>query len=150
MRRPRTAGDVLAAWLDHLRVERGLSPNTLEAYERDVRQVFAAVGEGGRELARLTKEALLAWLHAEREGGAAPSSTARRLAALRGFVAFARSLGALEKDPTAGLLPARRPPPLPKVLSRPSVERLLGSIPTHGALNLRDRALLEALPGILA
>ena len=150
MRRRRTPAEVLAAWMDHLRVERGLSPNTLEAYERDVRQILAGlgqagIGESGRSLARLTRDAVLAWLHREREDGAAPSSTARRLAALRGFVDFARSLGALDKDPTDGLLPARRPPPLPKVLSRPSVERLLSSIPAQGTLNLRDRALLEAL-----
>jgi integrase/recombinase XerD len=145
MQRRRTPADMLAAWLDHLRVERGLSPNTLAAYERDVRQILTAVGATRRELARITKEALYAWLSAERDAGAAPSSTARRLAAMRGFLAFARSLGALEQDPTAGLASGRRPAPLPKVLSRPSVERLLASIPAHGTLNLRDRALLEAL-----
>ncbi|MFV1958360.1 MAG: site-specific integrase, partial [Planctomycetota bacterium] len=98
MRLPRTATEVLESWLDHLQVEAGASPHTLAAYRRDVGSLLGSLGSTGSPqapLAALTEDALLAWLAADRRRGAAPASTARRLAALRGFVRFALSLGLL-------------------------------------------------------
>ena len=141
--------DALVAWLDHLRVEVGASPHTLEAYERDVRFVIAALPpaeQGGVD--RFTRDGLLRWLHGERGSGRASASTARRLAAFRSFIRFCRSLAPLPTDPTAGLPPAKRPKALPKVLSRGSVDRLVEAGSTKEAshpLALRDRALLECL-----
>jgi integrase/recombinase XerD len=148
---PRDPASVLDAWLDHLHVERAASPNTLAAYRRDVVAAleFAGIarsrfGSPGA-LAGLDPEAVLRWLREERRRGRAASSTARRLAALRGYVRFALSLGAIARDPTAGL-PAGKPwERLPKVLSRAQVDALLSSIRGAAPLDLRDRALLEAL-----
>lgn len=136
--------EALQAWLDHLQVERGVSPNTLIAYERDVRAVLRHTG-ARQGLERLTRDALLSWLYAERRSDRAPASVARRLAALRGFVRFALSVGWVATDPTEGLGPGRKPQDLPRVLSRPSIDRLLASIPDARPLDQRDRALLEAL-----
>ncbi|MHC5009976.1 MAG: tyrosine recombinase [Planctomycetota bacterium] len=147
----RTPAGLLDAWRDHLHVERAASPHTIEAYERDVRAVLAHAGVRARRLGKpgalsaLTKDAVLAWLHHERRSGRAAASTARRLAALRGFVRFALSMDAIDHDPTEGIVRGRAEEPLPRVLSRRSVERLLGSIPTARPHDLRDRALLEAL-----
>lgn len=142
--RPPSSKDALQAWLDHLQVERGVSPNTMIAYERDVRAVLQATG-AERTLKHLTRDGLLSWLHAERRSRRAPASVARRLAALRGFVRFALSVGWLRVDPTEGLGPGRRPQDLPRVLSRAAVERLLRAVQGERPIDLRDRALLEAL-----
>jgi integrase/recombinase XerD len=144
---PPTA-DVLDAWVTHLRVEVGASPHTVEAYARDAKAVVAALPASERgSLARLTRAGLLAWLHRERSSGRASASVARRLAAFRSLLRFARSLGPLE-DPTAGLPSARRGRALPRVLSRPAVAALIEA-PGRGRdgspLALRDRALLECL-----
>ena len=136
--------DALQAWLDHLQVERGVSPHTVVAYERDVRAVLRQTG-ARRGLEHLTRDRLLSWLFAERRSDRAPASVARRLAALRGFVRFALSVGWLPADPTEGLGPGRKPQDLPRVLSREAVDRLLAAIPDERPLDLRDRALLEAL-----
>jgi len=142
---------VLQAWLDHLHVERGASPNTLAAYAGDVRAVLQACGleaaawHRAGALRCLTGASLLRWLRAAREQGTAASSIARRLAAVRGFARFAVSLAALDADPTAGLPTGRRWERLPKSLSRPQVDRLLGSIHGERPTDVRDRALLETL-----
>ncbi len=141
--------EAVAAWLDHLRVEVGASPHTIEAYERDVLAVIGALPSRERAgVERFTRDGLLHWLHQDRSRGRAPASTARRLAAFRSFVRFCRSLVPLPLDPTAGLPAARRPKALPKVLSRGAVDRLVetGSArPPGHPLALRDRALLECL-----
>ena len=73
-------------YLDHLRVERGLTENTLEAYARDVRIVLRAAGLADDDLhaedalRRVSPERLLRWLRSEREAGRAGSTLARRLA----------------------------------------------------------------------
>jgi integrase/recombinase XerD len=142
---------VLEAWLDHLRVERDASPHTIAAYRRDVRGVLrsAGVDDAARERAgaldALDAAAVVRWLRRERSGGGAPSSTARRLAALRAFSRFAVGLGALPDDPTAGVPPARAPRPLPKALPRRTVDALLAGVRGDDPLALRDRALLETL-----
>lgn len=142
---------LLEAWLDHLRVERGASRHTLAAYGRDVRRVLTAAGlwpahaDEPRALERLDEERLLAWLGAERRAGAASSSLARRLSALRGYLAFAGSLGGIAADPSRGLPTGRRWERLPKAWSKEQVERLLEGVRGDGALALRDRALVELL-----
>lgn len=148
---PRAPYGVLGAWLDHLEVERGASPHTLAAYGRDVRAVWRACGIGVRAetrdgaLEKLTAPALLRWLRGERAEERAASSIGRRLAALRGFLAFARSIGSMTSDPAAGLPTGRRWERLPKVLSREAVAHLLGSLDSARALDVRDRALLELM-----
>ncbi len=148
---PRDPEGLLQAWLDHLHVERGLSPHTMSAYEGDVRAVLASAGVTGKRmrtagaLARLTPHALLRWLRGERGSDRAASSTARRLAAFRGFVRFALSLGRIDEDPTAGLPMGRAWDRLPKVLGREAVVSFLSSIPVERPLDQRDRALLEML-----
>jgi integrase/recombinase XerD len=148
---PRDPSALLQAWLDHLRVERGVSPHTLGAYRRDVQRVLTAAGLWPRHahdegaLERLDEASLLAWLGSERRAGAASSSLARRLSALRGYLAFAASLGAIAADPSRGLPTGRRWERLPKAWSRAQVERLLEGVRGETPLALRDRALVELL-----
>ena len=148
---PRDPEGVLQAWLDHLQVERAASPNTLSAYAGDVRTVLGACGldDGGWRrdgaLACLSPSALLRWLRAARKAGTAPTSIARRLAAVRGFARFAVSLDAMEADPTAGLPTGRTWERLPKALSRGQIDHLLDSLPTQRPTDVRDRALLETM-----
>jgi integrase/recombinase XerD len=140
---------LLEAYLDHLRVEAGASPHTVAAYRRDVAAVVRALPPAERgDVARVTRDGLLRWLRTERDSERAPTSTARRLAAVRGFFRFARSAAALSGDPTAGLVGARSGRRLPKVLSTRAVDALLVrgfEDGETGALARRDRALLECL-----
>src|SRR5262245_15653336 len=109
-----TARDVLEAWIAHLRVEAGAAPHTVDPYARDVRAVLDALPAAERgAVERVTRAGLLKWLHGERSAGRAPASVARRLAAFRSFLRFARSVVPLADDPAAGLPAARRGMALP-------------------------------------
>ncbi len=139
---------LLEAWLDHLQVERGASPHTLAAYRRDVASLLhtlARSADSGRDLRLLSPQMLLRWLGQQRQAGHAPSTVARRMAAVRGYIRFALSLGVLGSDPTLGLPVGGTWQRLPKTLSQQTVSALLAALPTRRPLDRRDRALLETL-----
>jgi integrase/recombinase XerC/integrase/recombinase XerD len=83
------------------------------------------------------------WAARVSEGGAAPSTLARKIASVRSFFRTMVEHGELGSNP-ADLLPApKQPQRLPKVLKPDDVAALLDSIPASGPLELRDRALFE-------
>ncbi|AXK45061.1 site-specific tyrosine recombinase XerD [Brachybacterium saurashtrense] len=156
------AGDerLLEQYLGHLRVERGLSANTLAAYRRDLRRYLADLARQEIDPAAVRPEQLGAWLQALRtgsDGGSAlsASSAARSLAAVRGLHAFldaerVSTTGDPARQVPAPTLPRRLPHPL----SIAQVEALLEAAGRPGtgrdstARALRDRALLEVLYGL--
>ncbi|HEX3432705.1 MAG TPA: tyrosine-type recombinase/integrase, partial [Solirubrobacteraceae bacterium] len=77
------------------------------------------------------------------ERGAAASTSARKLAALRALFSSQREHGAIDSNPADLVSTPRRPSNLPRVLSAREVATLLDSIPADGPLQLRDRAMFE-------
>jgi site-specific recombinase XerD len=77
------------------------------------------------------------------EQGAAPSTSARKLAALRALFASQREHGLVAQNPADLVSTPRRAAHLPRVLSAREAARLLDAIPATGPLELRDRALFE-------
>jgi len=75
------------------------------------------------------------------------ASAARAVSAVRGLHRFAVREGLVEHDPARESVPPTPPRRLPKALTVPEVEAILGGVPGDGALHLRDRALLEFLYG---
>jgi integrase/recombinase XerD len=75
---------VIEAYLDHLRVERRLAGHTLESYARDLSALAAYAAGAGRSVESLDRQALEAFVRAERGRGLAPRSVARAVAAVRG------------------------------------------------------------------
>jgi integrase/recombinase XerD len=141
-------------YLDHLAIERGLAPNTLTSYRRDLTRYQDFLGSHGvATLDGIKPEQVgefAAWL---REGDGehpplAASSAARTVVAVRGFHRFAQSEGQTGIDPSAKIRPPAPPRRLPKALSVEQVSELLraageGRTPRE----LRDAALLEFLYG---
>ncbi|MBO0610420.1 site-specific tyrosine recombinase XerD [Myceligenerans salitolerans] len=145
-------GDSLRDYLAHLRVERGLSANTVAAYARDLARYAAHLNALGRtRIGEITEEDVLAHVEAIRrgtDGGAAlsASSTARALAAVRGWHRFAHAEGLAGGDPTTQVHAPTRMRRLPHALSVDDVARLLDAAGVgDGPAPLRDRALLELL-----
>jgi integrase/recombinase XerD len=142
---------VVRTYLDHLAVERGISPNTLDGYTRDLRRYTDHLAASGvRALAEVTERHVSAYLAVLREGSAeypalAASSAARALAAVRGLHRFALREGMVEVDPAREVRPPSPPRRLPKALPVDDVLRLLDSMGSEGPGPLRDRALLEVL-----
>jgi integrase/recombinase XerD len=142
----------VATYLDHLRVERGLSAATISAYEGDLRAFGAAAGRrwaaGPDAAVRFLADSARRGRPGER--GLAPTSLRRRAAAIRGFYRFAFGEGIVPTDIATLVDLPRQPRLLPETLTVDEVERLLeaadgGADPTASPRSLRDRALVELL-----
>ena len=144
----------LRGYLDHLTVERGLAPNTLASYRRDLRRYLAHLEASGvTEPAAVTEGHVSSFLVALREGDEdhpplAATSAGRAVVAVRGFHRFLLREGAVTTDAARGVRPPPPPKRLPKAISVEEVAALLdaaGEDETPRAV--RDRALLELLYG---
>lgn len=151
---------VVDAFLDHIEVERALSPNTVAAYRRDLAVYVSFCTERGIGSADdITSQVIEEFLVSASEGSAtgtaqAPSSVARMLASVRSCHTFALREGLTTVDPSADVRPPRRLRNLPAVLTITEVDRMLAvagrAAEADGAgavLPLRDVALLELLYG---
>jgi integrase/recombinase XerD len=132
-------------YLDHLKIERGLSPNTLEAYAHDLSEFVGHVDGEGHALTPASSEAIAAFLAKLTERGVGARSQARYLSALRGFYRYLRTEGRIESDPMELLDAPRKRAPLPVVLTRDEVERLLDAPDPAQPAGVRDRAMLYTM-----
>ena len=145
----------MRGWLDHLRVERGVSQHTLSAYERDLRRYVAHLTVRGiTDPARVAEADVAEYAATLREGtpdhpALAASSAARNLVAVRGFHRFLTLEGDTTADAAAAVTPPRPPRRLPKAIPLDQIERLLSAAAVGDTpVSLRDRALLELLYGV--
>jgi len=132
----------LDAFIDHLRLVRRASANTLTAYSADVLGFLEFAGETGAVLDQLLVRRYLAHIQ---KNGAAKSSTARKLAALRAFFAFCVRRGLIEADPTEGVRAPKQSRKLPKVVNEDNIDALMTAPDITTPEGLRDRAILETL-----
>jgi len=145
---------LVGEYLDHLRVERGLADNTLQAYRRDLELYRRYLDEHGigvlGEATGQDVEAFVAWLARRTSQAGRPfavSSIARTAVAVRGLHRYLAAEGATATDLAAELVTPRPGRRLPKALSIAEVERLLAAPLGEGPLAWRDRAMLEVLYG---
>jgi site-specific recombinase XerD len=127
---------------DDLR-RRDAAARTVRAYGVDLEQfaTWAIAGEQGpRDIGPKAVRRYIAHLS---ERGAAPTTTARKLAALRALFSSQREHGAIAQNPADLVSTPRRPSHLPRVLSTREITRLLDGIPATGPLQMRDRAMFE-------
>lgn len=134
------------AYLDHLRVERALSKNTLEAYARDLGKLGRAADERGLARAEAIDVGLLADILASlSRAGLSARSAARHLSAIRGFCKFLVRERVLATDPAALLDRPRLGRRLPRGLTFDEVEALLAAPDTTKARGRRDQAMLHVM-----
>jgi integrase/recombinase XerD len=132
-------------FLSYLRVERGLSDNTLSAYTRDLAKLSSFATIRGKDLISLQPDDLAMFLQDLHKRGLNPKSIARTLVAVRGFFKFLLIDGHLKFDPTANLEAPKSWQSLPRFLTSDEVERLLNAPDVSTVLGLRDKAMLEVL-----
>jgi integrase/recombinase XerD len=139
--------DRLRQFLDHLSVERDLSPNTVAAYRRDLTRWLDHLEEQGLRMEEAGRDVLEALVRRLRARGLAPRSVARSLSALRTFHRFLRTEGLMQGDPAEDVERPRLWQRLPVVLDVIEVERLMEAPDVSKDLGVRDRALLEVAYG---
>lgn len=137
----------LDAFLRHLERERNVSPHTLRAYGRDLRQLVDHLREElGREprvqdVDHLLLRGFLARLHRE---GRSRSTTSRKLATLRTFFRYLSREGLVKKNPAAALLSPRLERRIPPHTAETEIALLL-EVPGQAPAAMRARAVLELL-----
>src|SRR5262245_29729444 len=137
--------DHVAAYLDHLRVERRLAAHTLESYGRDLDALAAYAVAAERSVESLDRAALEGFVRQQMASGLSPRSVARRVAAIRGFYRFLLLDRRIDHSPADDLQPPRAWPALPKLLSLAEVDALIAQPDVSTPLGLRDRAMIELL-----
>jgi integrase/recombinase XerD len=137
---------VIEAFADALWMERGLSQNTLSAYQSDLRAFYRWLSrERGRELMSAERSDLLDYLALLAQQGRKPRSAARVLSCLRQFYGHLRRQGTMPEDPSERIDAPRLGRPLPKTLTEADVEALLAAPDADDPRGHRDRTMLEVL-----
>lgn len=134
----------IAAFVDALWLEEGLSRNTLAAYRRDLTLYAQWLQPRGRVLDD-TAEADLQAYFAARHAGTKPTSANRRLTVFKRYFRWALRERLVTADPTLKLMAAKQPLRVPKTLTEAQVEALLDAPDVDTPLGLRDRTMLELI-----
>lgn len=134
------------AYLDHLRVERGLAQRTVGAYASDLARLLAhAESEGISEPRQLGPRVVSSFLVELGRAGVSARSAARLLSAVRGWCRFLVKENVLASDPCALVERPRLGRRLPQTLTVEEVVRLLEAPGRTSARNRRDRAMLHVM-----
>jgi integrase/recombinase XerD len=137
----------IATYLDHLRIERGLSTNSVESYKRDLGRFSALLDEKGLVLDSLSEADVSSLIGELTAAGLAPTSINRFLSTLKGFFKYS-ALEFQVANPTIDIAQFKVARKLPKALSVEEVSRLIDSTDNPAdPQSLRDRAILEILYG---
>ena len=134
---------LIDAHLVRLRVERGLSTHSLEAYSRDLRSFHDFCRVHRIEPPQFDGGALTRYLESLADRGFAPTSQRRHLSAVRGLAREMLDRGVINRDPLLSGKLTNLSRKLPRTLSRRDIEMLLETIDTSTVRGLRDRAMLE-------
>ncbi|HEX6866310.1 MAG TPA: site-specific tyrosine recombinase XerD [Caulobacteraceae bacterium] len=141
-----TAGGWTEAFLEMMAVERSAARNTITAYSRDLEDASGFLAGRGRDLADASLEDIEAYFGSLAARGLAPSTAARRRAAVRQFYRFVLGEGWRKDDPSRRVDAPKKGRPLPKVLTREEVDRLIAAAGAKdGAQGLRLACMIELL-----
>jgi len=132
-------------FLSWMVAEKGRSPNTLAAYRRDLAGYCAWLESRGDGVLDVDHDRIVEFVGVRRSSGAATSSIARQLAAIRMLHRYLAVEGMRPDDPAADLEGVRVPAGLPKPLTEAQVTSLLEAVVGNGPVHRRDRAMLELL-----
>lgn len=138
--------DTVDEYLHYLKVERGLSKNTIQSYRRDLSQYLDFLKNS--EISawdRVDRYVVLNFLQCLKEEGKSSATIIRMVSALRKFHQFLRQERITENDPMQHVDTPKKGQKLPKILSVEEVETLIETPDTTTILGIRDRAILEVM-----
>ena len=136
---------VISSFLMHVRVEKGLSANTISAYKRDLIKFEEFARKRKLTLESVGRDDLVDFLAGLYRQKLESRTVARQLVTLRNFFRFAQTQGLIPEDPSINLESPKIRRHLPGYLRLEEVEKLLEQPDSSTATGLRDRAMLEVL-----
>jgi len=135
----------IASFLTHVRVEKGLSQNTVEAYRRDLTKFEGYAKKKKLAMGNVTRDDLVDFLSTLFHQKLESRTVARHLVTLRNFFRFAQAQDLIPSDPTLNLESPKIRRSLPGYLRLEEIERLLAQPDDKTPIGLRDRAMLDVL-----
>ena len=140
--------DMVKEYLAYLRVERGCSPLTIEAYASDLERYSAYLAERGvAHVNEATRADVVAFETSLVEAGYASTTVKRRMSSVKGLHRHLLREGVADGNPSDGLPSLKTPDRLPDVLSIEKMAAVLDSQDVSTPTGMRDSALLEVLYG---
>lgn len=135
----------ISSFLTHAKVEKGLSPNTVSAYRRDLMKFCEFARKRKLTLEAVSRDDLVDFLAGLYRQHLESKSVARHLVSLRNFFRFAQIQELISADPTINLESPKIRRSLPGYLRLEEVEKLLAQPDAKTPFGVRDRAMLEVL-----
>ena len=132
-------------FLNYLRVEKGLSDNTIQAYRRDMAKFAAFAGKRGLGTAEVRREHVVDFLGTLYRRNLDSRSVARHLVTIRHFFRFSLTEGVIDDDPAANIESPKFRQSLPEFLSVDEVDRLLRQPDANDTVGIRDKAMIELM-----
>lgn len=137
--------DIVRRYIQYLRLERSYSPNTLDAYCKDLQKLFNFYTDNGIDFRTVTLKELDLFAGALRDMGIAPRSVARILSGVRSFYKFLVLEREIVQNPTELLESPKVGRRLPEVLTVDEIDQILGSIDMSKPEGTRDHCIIEVL-----
>lgn len=137
--------DLKERYKTYLRLERGLSPNSIDAYLTDVDKLFRFANEEGKPVTEITYDDLRQFIARLCDIGIHPRSQARILSGIKSFYGFLMLEEYITADPTELIESPKIGLRLPEVLTVEEIDRIIGAIDLSQPEGHRNRAMLEVL-----
>jgi len=137
--------DYVKSYVRYLKLQRNMSQNTLEAYQRDLEKLLTYLGREERDVREVTLDDLEHFSASLHDIGIGPRSQCRILSGVRSFFRFLQLDGWRDDDPTELLESPQVGDHLPEVLTTEEVDRLEKSIDVSKWEGHRNRAIIEVL-----
>jgi integrase/recombinase XerD len=135
----------IRSFLNYLRVEKGLSDNTMYAYQRDMMKFAEFATKQKVNLGQVERAHVVDFLRSLYLKKLDSRSVARHLVTIRHFFRFCFAEGLIQEDPAANVQSPKFRQSLPEFLSLAEVDRLLAQPDASSTLGLRDKAMIELL-----
>ena len=135
----------IRSFLNYLRVEKGLSDNTMYAYQRDMMKFAEFATKQKVTLAQVERAHVVDFLRSLYLKKLDSRSVARHLVTIRHFFRFCFAEGLIQEDPAANVQSPKFRQSLPEFLSLAEVDRLLAQPDANSTIGLRDKAMIELL-----
>jgi len=137
--------DLFNEYFAYLRVEKGLSVNSLQSYSHDLNKLREFARDTHKQPQHLNKSELSICFKRFVDGGLSPRSIARIVSSVRSFYKFLLRDGFIKDDPMANILAPQIDAHLPNFLSEEEIGEILNAPDINTPGGLRDRAMLELL-----
>src|SRR5437667_1992688 len=135
----------ISSFLTHVKVEKGLSANTISAYRRDLVKFEGFAKKRKLMVETVSRDDLVDFLAGLYRDKLESRTVARQLVTLRNFFRWAQTQEIITEDPSIKLESPKIRKSLPGYLRLDEVEKLLNQPDEKTPLGMRDRAMLEVL-----